>query len=131
MTWYTWLEQGRDINVSKQVLESIGRALQLNADEYMHMLHLARVSVPTTVPNSQQSISTALQKIVDDLAYPAMVVNNRADVLVWNAVASRYFIDFSTMPDNERNMTWQLCTNKSLLSRIVLFVCTPCGEAED
>ncbi|MGG0936797.1 helix-turn-helix transcriptional regulator [Brevibacillus centrosporus] len=34
--WYTWLEQGRDIQVSTQVIESIARALQLDATERRH-----------------------------------------------------------------------------------------------
>ena len=32
ITWYTWLEQGRDINVSEQVLEAISRVLMLDGD---------------------------------------------------------------------------------------------------
>ncbi len=31
--WYTWLEQGRPITVSTQVLESLAQALCLNANE--------------------------------------------------------------------------------------------------
>lgn len=33
LTWYTWLEQGRDIKVSSQVLESIARVLQFTPEE--------------------------------------------------------------------------------------------------
>src|SRR5262245_55288347 len=44
--WYTWLEQGRDIHPSVQVLESIGRALRLNADEQAYLLTLAQREVP-------------------------------------------------------------------------------------
>ena len=32
-TWYTWLEQGRDIRPSAQVLDAIARTLQFDAHE--------------------------------------------------------------------------------------------------
>src|SRR5260370_10756053 len=45
-TWYTWLEQGRAITVSGQVLESLARVLQLDADEPTHLFILAREQLP-------------------------------------------------------------------------------------
>jgi transcriptional regulator with XRE-family HTH domain len=44
VTWYTWLEQGRDIKVSEQVLESISRTLMLDRDERAHLFTLAGAS---------------------------------------------------------------------------------------
>jgi transcriptional regulator with XRE-family HTH domain len=119
LTWYTWLEQGRDINVSKQVLESIGRALHLSTDEYIHMLSLAKDPITDPAPARKIPISPALHKIVNDLAYPAMVVSKRAEVLAWNIAACSYFVDFSEIPEKERNMIWLWFTNKSLQSRVV------------
>jgi transcriptional regulator with XRE-family HTH domain len=118
-SWYTWIEQGRDINVSKEVLESIGRALQLSNDEYIHMMNIAMDPIPGPVPARKIPISPALHKIINDLAYPALVVNKHADVLAWNIAACSYFIDFSEVPEKERNMIWQWFTNKSLQSRVV------------
>src|SRR5499425_2056373 len=46
VSWYTWLEQGRDITVSDQVLESLARILQLDAGERRHLFLLARGMVP-------------------------------------------------------------------------------------
>src|SRR4030081_1401550 len=48
VSWYTWLEQGRDIQVSDQVLERIASILQLNEEERRHLFLLARgpVSLP-------------------------------------------------------------------------------------
>src|SRR5271154_6878421 len=43
VTWYTWLEQGRDINVSGQVLEAVCRALLLDPSERAHVMNLAGV----------------------------------------------------------------------------------------
>ena len=41
LTWYTWLEQGRDIRVSRPVLTSIAQALRLDPLERMHFYTLA------------------------------------------------------------------------------------------
>lgn len=47
-----------------------------------------------------------------------MIVNSRSDVLAWNAASSRYFTEFSSLPLQERNMTWQWFSNDSLRERI-------------
>jgi transcriptional regulator with XRE-family HTH domain len=117
-TWYTWLEQGRDINVSKQVLQSIARALRLNNNEYLHMLHLAQLSAPDLTSLTINPLPSSLQKILDDLSHPAMIVNNRSDVLAWNLSSCEYFTDFAKVPLHERNMTWQFFAYKSLRCRI-------------
>src|SRR6478736_6555626 len=41
VTWYTWLEQGRDINVSTQVLDAIATALRFDRQERSHLFRLA------------------------------------------------------------------------------------------
>src|SRR6202048_1959540 len=41
VTWYTWLEQGRDINVSDQVLEAVSRTLMFDPHERAHVMTLA------------------------------------------------------------------------------------------
>src|SRR5437879_5438097 len=40
-TWYTWLEQGRPINVSIRTLEAVANALGLTRSEREHMFRLA------------------------------------------------------------------------------------------
>src|ERR1051326_435809 len=41
VSWYTLLEQGRDIHPSREVLQSIAHALQLTSDERQHLFLLA------------------------------------------------------------------------------------------
>src|SRR5947208_2242782 len=41
-TWYTWLEQGRDVRASLDVLEALGRALRLTQAERTHLILLGR-----------------------------------------------------------------------------------------
>src|SRR6202012_4850800 len=43
VTWYTWLEQGRPINASVQVLDAIATTLRLDAVERAHLFRLAGV----------------------------------------------------------------------------------------
>ena len=43
ITWYTWLEQGRPINASVQVLDAVARVLQLDATEREHLYRLAGI----------------------------------------------------------------------------------------
>lgn len=117
ITWYTWLEQGRDIRVSREILDCIGRALRLSSDEYIHMMNLARF--PVEAPAADPTIVTSgLRKIIDDLTYPAMAINYRADVIAWNAAACRVLVDFAAMPAEERNMLWLWFADETLQARI-------------
>ena len=40
VSWYTLLEQGRDIHPSSEVLQSIAEALQLTPDEQQHLFRV-------------------------------------------------------------------------------------------
>src|SRR5438105_1962843 len=67
VTWYTWLEQGRDIRVSANVLENLGRVLRLTADERAHLFRLAGHPLPpaaseaAAVPSAVRTLLTALE----------------------------------------------------------------------
>ncbi len=84
VTWYTWLEQGRDINVSVQVLDAVARALALDAAERAHLYRLADVP---TVPSAhaEEPIPEELQVILDHLLpLPGVLLSSRYDVLAHN-----------------------------------------------
>ncbi|MBF6302917.1 helix-turn-helix domain-containing protein [Nocardia amamiensis] len=84
VTWYTWLEQGREINVSVQVLNAVARTLSLNAAEKAHLYRLA--DVPTVPPvYSGTVLPGELQVILDHLEpLPGVVLSARYDVLAHN-----------------------------------------------
>ncbi|NEE58031.1 helix-turn-helix domain-containing protein, partial [Streptomyces sp. SID8455] len=46
VTWYTWLEQARDIQVSAQVLDALARALLLDPSERAHLFALSEAPDP-------------------------------------------------------------------------------------
>jgi len=85
VTWYTWLEQGRPIRASLQVLEAVARTLQLDPIERRHLFRLAEV--PDTAPrdHSGPRLRPEVQVILDGLnPMPASVVTERFDILAWN-----------------------------------------------
>jgi transcriptional regulator with XRE-family HTH domain len=85
ITWYTWLEQGRPINVSAQVLEAIARTLRLDQAEGEHLFRLAGVA-PVRVPPAHDRLEPQVQAVLDAVTgLPAAVMNSRYDVLAWNA----------------------------------------------
>ncbi|WP_343466612.1 helix-turn-helix transcriptional regulator [Rhodococcus aetherivorans] len=93
LSWYTWLEQGRPINVSSQVLDAISRALRLDDAERIHLRLLA--GVPDRSPNTQQRSTVRddlLQYIVDGFREPAYIVNRHWCVEVAN-IPARNLLD--------------------------------------
>ena len=55
VTWYTWLEQGREINPSAQVLDAIARTLQFDVHEHTHLFTLAGIAT-TSIENECQAL---------------------------------------------------------------------------
>lgn len=85
VTWYTWLEQGRPINASEQVLLAVARALRLDGTEREHLFRLAGVSPSPHAQAAAPELSPSIQVILDSLApLPAAVSNTRFDVLSYN-----------------------------------------------
>jgi transcriptional regulator with XRE-family HTH domain len=113
MTWYTWLEQGRDINASEQVLEAIARTLLLDAHERAHLFTLAGVAGPAAVPDSD-CVSPEIRAVLDRLdPYPAFVTNARFDLLAYNHGYLAVIGDVDALPVEERNSMWVLFTKQT------------------
>src|ERR1700743_2503941 len=49
-TWYTWLEQGRDVRPSVEVLSALATALRLAPHERRHLFALAERPLPPAAP---------------------------------------------------------------------------------
>jgi transcriptional regulator with XRE-family HTH domain len=117
VTWYTWLEQGRPINASVQVLDAIARTLRLDQTEREHLYRLAEVpSVPDPV---DECLRPEVQIVLDALVpVPAVVYNGRFDVLAWNATFEALFPRLCSAAGHERNAVWQLFTVPGCCSAI-------------
>ena len=112
LSWYTWLEQGRDIKPSAQVLDALARALRLNASERGHLFHLARVELPLPAGGYPLSAPPDLAALVEALLpSPAWLLGPRTDVLAWNRSADAVFGTPTAAPDGARNLLWWLCTD--------------------
>jgi transcriptional regulator with XRE-family HTH domain len=112
-TWYTYLEQGRDISPSPEVMNSLARVLGLTEDErrYIHTLTFGQVISPEPL-NADLSAEDLLRQFVsttDDSPYPAYAANHYADLIAWNRAAAEWYDDWSAYPLGERNIIrWML-----------------------
>src|SRR4051794_41747517 len=81
VTWYTWLEQGRPINASVQVLDAIARVLRLGPSERWHLYRLAELpGVPA--PRSTDTVPSEVVAVLDAIdPSPACVYNGKYDLL--------------------------------------------------
>ncbi len=106
-TWYTWLEQGRDVRASLEVLEALARALRLVPAERTHLMLLGRGEEPPPCRLPAERVSPTLRRLIENLgANPAFVLGRRWDYLAWNAAATALFGDFGQIPRASRNHAW-------------------------
>jgi len=102
-TWYTWLEQGREINPSTAVLDQLADALLLSASERSHLVTLAKPNAAATLQFSREA-PPMLVSWINGLDQPAYVLNGRWDVLAWNESACRMLGDFASLARADRNI---------------------------
>jgi transcriptional regulator with XRE-family HTH domain len=111
VTWYTWLEQGRPIHASVQVLEAVARTLQLDAVERQHMFRLAEVPDVVASQEPCPQLRPEVQTILDQLnPMPANVTTERFDIAAWNAAYAAVFPHTPHLPPSERNSIYQCFT---------------------
>ena len=113
-TWYTWLEQGREVAPSAQVLDRIAFALRLSEDERRYLFLLAAAQ-PAGAAQADEAptLSPAAGRILYSLRYcPTIVSDRRCGVVAWNAAAAAVFIDFGLVRPEDRNLIWLLFTRK-------------------
>jgi transcriptional regulator with XRE-family HTH domain len=110
VTWYTWLEQGRDINASEQVLDAIAATLHLDPIERKHLYTLAGAGEPFAEQHCR-AISEPLRLMLRQLEpFPASIQNARTDVLAFNRTYD-VLNGMTRLPFDERNILWLLFTD--------------------
>lgn len=113
LTWYTWIEQGRPIQVSTQVLESLARTLMLDKLETIHLYTLAGQVPPTSFPSYDEAVNPMLQNLLDSLEFsPALIMDARLNVIAWNKAASKLSLDYSKISLYKRNILKIMFTNE-------------------
>lgn len=112
--YYTRLEQGRPIVPSTQVIEALGRALDLDRAERIHLRDLFSISGSARPrPRTHaQKVRPGLHQLLEALeSQPALILGRNTDVLAANAMARALLTDFDRMPPRERNYArWILCS---------------------
>jgi transcriptional regulator with XRE-family HTH domain len=102
VSWYTWLEQGRDIQPSAEALQRIAKVLKLDRIESSHLFALSPREEPTTATESE--VSDGLERLVQAInPIPAYVRNTRLDILAWNDAIADLFVDYGSLQPHERN----------------------------
>ena len=117
VTWYTWLEQGRKITASPQVVDALARALRLSADEHRHLRELAGLAVAP--PASSDAPQARLQRLVDAAApNAASVYDLHFDYLAWNEPYRLIRHDPAGLPAGRRNLLWMMFTDADNRARM-------------
>ena len=118
-TYYTWLEQGREVTASREIMESIGKALQLSTDEYIYLMKLWNPHEPDIIPSINTRLNPQWREIIGQLTYPTFISNERSEILAWNDEAAKRIINFAAWSDAERVMLRLLFIDTDLRSRMV------------
>lgn len=120
-TWYSYLEQGRKIRPSSEVLDSLARVLLLSEDErrYMHVLAHGQVAEPHPLETEfpPEEIVEQLVRVTGTGPYPVYALNVSTDVIAWNQAATEWYADFGAMPTHERNMIRWMFTDPAARQR--------------
>lgn len=112
LDWYTYLEQGRHINVSAEVLDRIAEVLRLDESERRHLFYLARKQLPLIETKKPSKVTPALQRYLDSQNLsPANVMDARMNILAWNEAYCALNGDLAAMSERERNFVWMTFTS--------------------
>ena len=106
-TWYTWLEQGRDIQVSREAIDRIAVAMSLSASDRAYLLSLASQQ-EQVVEGIREEPMYEVQELLDGFTNgPAMLWNARFDCIAFNRLADLVYEWSDASPPFGRNMTWR------------------------
>jgi len=115
VSWYTWLEQGRDINPSPDVLDALARALRLDAAERRTLFALARTELPLaddvagSDPEQLDGDIGQLIALADSLhPNPAYLLGPMTRILAWNRAAAVVLGSPHHLPPERRYLLWWL-----------------------
>src|SRR5215475_5782344 len=106
VSWYTWLEQGRPINASAQVLDAVARTLRLDSAERWHLYRLAE-AMPLRSWVKTAARPGAVADVVRSLdPLPAVLINSRFDVIESNRAHEDMFRNWHSLPCVHKNLLW-------------------------
>ncbi|MDQ0395933.1 helix-turn-helix transcriptional regulator [Labrys monachus] len=102
-TWYTWLEQGRDISLSAHALGRLAGVLKFSPAERSYLFDLAGKRDPQGAGDAEPAAPAALLAALETVAAPAYVIDPLWNALGWNKAAADLFTGWLD-GDNDRNL---------------------------
>lgn len=121
-TWYTYLEQGRKIRPSPEVLDSLARVLRLTEDErrYIHLLAHGQVTrpAPLNADRIAEDLVGDLVRMTDDSPYPVYAVDRYCDLMAWNRAAIEWYDDWRTYAKQPNILHWMLTSPRAKISMV-------------
>lgn len=110
-TYYAYLEQGRELRPSRQVLDALATALRMDPAERAHTHQLVH-GLLSQESADEETLSPEVVKLVDRLdPCPTYVTGRRWDVLAANRAARALWTDWTARPREARNMVWWMFTD--------------------
>jgi transcriptional regulator with XRE-family HTH domain len=111
LSWYTWLEQGREITPSAGVLDALARVYDLDVPERAHLFDLAGVPLAASAgPYLTEAPPELLEVVTGFEPNAAYLLGPRMDILAWNRGCERMFGTVPPGPDGTPNLMWWLFT---------------------
>lgn len=108
VTWYTWLEQGRDIRVSPQTLGRIAHALRLTPSDTTYLFSLAGAARFEAAPGATE-LDTDIRNVLDGFTSgPAMLMGPCFDIEAFSRLADMVFEFETGRGPFARNQIWRL-----------------------
>lgn len=98
-TWYAWIEQGRDVNMSADALVRTSQALKLTRTERAYLFEMAGRRDPQGHMPEEDLASNTLTTLLKDINVPAYILGRTWNILAWNLQAKKLFGDWLTKED--------------------------------
>ena len=112
VTWYTWLEQGRDISPSRQVLEALSRALHLSPTGLGYVLSLGGYASAAPAGPAADTAPPHIRRLMDALdPNPSFALFPDWGVAGWNKAYAALYPNIATVPPADRNLLWLVFTD--------------------
>ena len=111
-TYYTFLEQGRDVRPSRQVVTALASALRLSSAERAYLFQLAGITLAAEDRAQAETVDPVVGALVGRLdPFPAYLKGRRWDVLAANRTARALLTDWSARESGDRNLVWWMFTD--------------------
>jgi len=104
VTWYTWFEQGREVQLSAAMLDRLSQTLRMTPEEREFLFALAQHRPPPPADVARDDVNDGVRMLVDSINIPALVMTADWRVIAWNDIFRKVFRDYSLLAPEERNL---------------------------